>query len=162
MILPKIKLSLVLFGCINFSGLAQLKKSTLSIGGGQVDKQRHSIIYSVGQKTVTGNLISKKLSFIQGYLNPPLSKRFYNQSDLDINVYPNPFTSYFIVEFPFPVGETTASLFDINGIPIDAKIEQPDSSSLRFSDLEHFATATYLLRIDYGEIVYYRHLILDR
>lgn len=158
----KIKFHSIIFFFHCFNGLAQLKKSTISVDGGQVNKSGHTVIYSVGQKTVTGNPFLNNSLFIHGYLNPHLSKGFKNKSNLDIKVYPNPFRNYFIVEFPFPIGKTTASLFDINGVPIDIKIEEADSYSLRFSEMDHLPTATYLLKISHGEFNHYRHLILDR
>lgn len=76
-----------------FFSFAQLHHQALSACGGA----SRNGIYSVGQSSVIGNLITSRATVSQGFVNP--TKVSYAletiTTELIVTIYPNPFVKYF-------------------------------------------------------------------
>ena len=144
---------------LSFFSFAQLKKSTVSIAGGEVRLNSQIIYYAVGQSSMVGqnNLENKKL--INGFINPINKYKNYTRLPVEWSVYPNPFKEKFIVQFPFDINDANVYLYNLKGSEMYSKIEYVNHSSIQISQLEYLSSSSYLLVIEHQGIIYKRHIL---
>ena len=147
---------------VSFLSLAQIKKSTLSITGGEAKINSSTIFYAVGQSAVIGqqNLGNKK--FIHGYLNPITNYVNNARVPVEWTVYPNPFREEITIQFPFDIDKSKVQLYDLKGMQVFGRIVQNSPSSIQINQLGYLASATYLLVIEHQGMLYQRQIIHDK
>lgn len=147
---------------VSFPSLAQIKKNTLSITGGEAKINSHTIFYAVGQSAVIGqeNLGNKK--FIHGYLNPVINYANNARVPVEWTVYPNPFREQITIQFPFDIDKAKMHLYDLKGMQVFGRMVQNSPSTVEISQLGHLASASYLLVIEHQGMLYQRQIIHDK
>ena len=140
----------------------QIQKSTLSISGGHKEANGYTLIHSIGQSALIGQVNQGNKLLIHGFINP--LKNYSNQPKIPVNwfVYPNPFDHQFTINFPFEIDLARIKLYDIRGAEIYHKALRKGLGNIEISQLSHLPTSTYLLVIEYNGKMYQRHLINEK
>ncbi len=81
-----------------------------------------------------------------------------NSSDEDLKLYPNPTTGSFMIEFAGQPSNTIVRIFDMSGKMVG---EMEGSEKVMNFDVSNYASGTYLVRIETGENVISRKLIIQ-
>lgn len=112
-------------------------------------EMRLSILSSVGQASAIGSGLENKFHLRQGFIQPfsPQSIHTSTNTDLDANVYPNPFREDFQIDFTESLS-ATLTLFDLTGKLLFQR-EIHDAKNVSIS-ANHLARGTYILHIQSG------------
>lgn len=149
--------SLLLFlflGTIISYGQSPLRE-TLSMAGGTTivndDNKQYLLHESIGQHSSIFTFNTNNEILRQGYVQPIYPSGVQgNPADLDIVVYPNPFTELVKIQIKENVGENIlVSLFDFQGRLIRAK-EYSNATNLEIS-LNTISQGVYFLKVSSDE-----------
>lgn len=125
-------------------GLSQLHHQTIGIGGGST---KSGVIFSVGQSSVIGNNFSSGFMVTQGFVQP--ISGLYSISDLETNlnanVYPNPFFKEFKVSFDKEYSNINIIVQTLLGQTVYK--DSFKNKSLIKLDLSGFSGQTYIVTI---------------
>lgn len=145
MINKKIKLSTLLLLCIGFNqGYAQ---QAINTSGGDASGSGGSVAYSVGQIVYT-TVNSSNGSVAQGVQQPYEISIATGLEDasikLNLAVYPNPTTSYLILQIDNYDKALSYQIYDIGGKLVESKPIVANSTVIKMKDL---AVATYFIKV---------------
>ncbi|MCA1764232.1 MAG: T9SS type A sorting domain-containing protein [Flavobacteriales bacterium] len=141
------------FACCAAFGQAIQRQTTSAMGSSSVleyNQMRLSILSSVGQASAIGYGRENKFHLRQGFIQPFGSNLIYSStrsSDLEANVYPNPFRDAFQIAFAEPLS-ATITLFDLTGKALFRRAVQ--NADMVPVSASHIAQGTYILHIQSG------------
>jgi|TARA_B110000967_G_scaffold184981_1_gene204868 hypothetical protein len=145
--------------------LAQFNKQTFGIQGGTsiVQESFHRVLYSVGQKSIIGHSLIEDKHIFSGFIHPLLNIQILPNIEIYPEVYPNPFKTNFIIEFPDnSVENLFLKLFDLRGLLVFEQEYQLKQKILDIITPSNLSTGSYLLHLEFNGIHFQKQLILKR
>jgi len=142
---------IIAFTAIGLSLSAQIiqRQTTASAGSSAqilYGNQKIFIQSSIGQASVIGSSAVSGAQLRQGFIQPLGTKyvRSSSQSQLDVNVFPNPFRNSFSIEF-FEVLRANVSVLDVMGREVfQTRFENLKTARIELNDI---SPGTYILLI---------------
>jgi len=143
----KLSISLFAFFLYIFSySQVDVKKSSISTGGGSASVGTTQIIYSIGEVTVQENA-QGNIHLSEGFIGPDIAGLVgiedYGYLE-NIKVFPNPVKNRIQITLP-GIGNYEVYIFDLNGKEL-MRQDVSDTSQLSY-DLYRYQTGVYLLLI---------------
>lgn len=164
----KIILPIVLFNMlIVFTANAQsIERSLISASGGYFETENQSLTWALGD-LLTETFSTDNLYLTQGFLQPETLKTdIVNQkaNGLKLNVYPNPATDIFVIEFTSEEAASFYSKYQLSIIDMGGKVIQKEQliqerSSISIQNLQ---PGTYLIQVTQAAIAFKSTLILQK
>ena len=119
------------------------------------------IMQSVNQNSVIGTFSNEQNQYIQGFLNPyPIYKINDNDiiNDMDINIFPNPFTNSFNISFNEVIHTNVKiKIYDLlNRLVYDEVFESNQEIKVNLNSL---STSNYILMIYVNDKVHQKNII---
>jgi hypothetical protein len=145
--------------------LAQFNKQTFGIQGGTsiVQESFHRVLYSVGQKSIISHSSIEDKHVFSGFIQPLLNTQILPNVEIYPEVYPNPFKSHFIIEFPDNTIENLfIKLFDFRGLLVFEQEFQLKEKTLEIITPFNLSTGVYLLNFEFNGILIQKQLILEK
>jgi hypothetical protein len=132
---------------------AQLKRVTISASGSSKNVRLNNKIYtlqqSIGQASVIGTFKNEGYKARQGFIQPDVFSKIKNESiplNLNLVVYPNPFTEGVTLSFKEPIeAKIEVTLYDMLGrLLFMNKYDKQQNIDLK---LHHIASANYIIKV---------------
>jgi hypothetical protein len=115
---------------------------------------------SIGQNSVIGTFTNKGYILMQGYQQPlkTLNVESVENSSLNLDIFPNPFTSGFSLAIQERLKEDfEVSVYDLNGRTIFKRVYKP--VNLLEIQIENLSSGTYMLMVRTGARIFRAKLI---
>ena len=159
--------SILLLFIISICNLAfaQFNNQTFGTQGGTsiVQESFHRVLYSVGQKSIISHSSIEDKHVFSGFIQPLLNTQILPNVEIYPEVYPNPFKSHFIIEFPDNTIENLfIKLFDFRGLLVFEQEFQLKEKTLEIITPFNLSTGVYLLNFEFNGILIQKQLILEK
>ena len=131
----------------------QLKRLTISSSGSSkkilLNNKSYTLQQSIGQASIIGIFNSDNYAVRQGFIQPDVFSKIKNENiplNLDLVVYPNPFTEGITLSFKEQIlGKIEVTLYDMLGrLLFMNKYDKRQNIDLK---LHHIASANYIIKV---------------
>jgi len=135
-----------LLACSLSYGQVNIKKSSISIGGGSATAGNTTLTFAIGEVAVQENT-QGNIHISEGFIGPDILSAVGIEDYTALNgtgIYPNPVDTYLQIELPAKQNYEIY-LFDLNGKQILGS--ETDGDNQKQLNLSHLPVATYVLII---------------